>query len=377
MADRLSEATIDLSAYAHNLQLISSTINPNVKIMAIVKANAYGHGLEHIAKAAESYGVAYLGVVSVGELKRLRKIDIKIPVLILNNQDSESASEAVALGAEITVMDGGIINSVQDASKKNNCATKVHLKIDTGMHRAGCNPKEVVQLATLIDKSANLELEGVFTHLAESEDSDGEFTSKQLTLFNQCISDLEKAGLKPKLIHCANSAAIFAHPDSHFDMVRPGIMTYGLTPFDENHSLFKTLGEQLKPVLTLTSKVIFVRDLKKGDSVGYNRRWTADKPSRVALVPIGYGDGWRRTPHNARRVLINGAYAPIVGSVAMDQLVIDVTDINDVSVGNEVVLIGKQGNLVITAEDVAKQCKTINYEIVTALSDRIVRNPVS
>lgn len=376
MSDRLSKANIDLKAYSHNLQLISSALNPDVKIMAIVKANAYGHGLEHIAKAAESYGVAYLGVVSVGELKRLRKIDIKIPVLILNNQDSESASEAVALGAEITVMDRGIINSVQDASKKNNCTTKVHLKIDTGMHRAGCNPKDVAELATLIDKSANLELQGVFTHLAESEDPDGEFTNKQLALFNQCISNLKQAGLKPKLVHCANSAAIFSHPDSHFDMVRPGIMTYGLTPFDESHPLFEVLDKKLMPVLTLSSKVIFIRELKKGDSVGYNRRWTADRPSKVALIPIGYGDGWRRTPNNAGKILINGVIAPIVGSVAMDQLVIDITKEGDVSVGDEVVLIGKQGDLEIKAEEVAMNCKTINYEIVTALSDRIVRNPI-
>lgn len=376
MANRLSTASIDLVSYTSNLRLISSAVKPGVKIMAIVKANAYGHGLEHIAKAAEKYGVAYLGVVSVGELRQLRELDIKIPVLILNNQDSESATEAVELGAEITVMDRDIINELQDISQKNSIVTKVHLKIDSGMHRAGCDPKDATSLASLIDTSTNLKLQGIFTHLAESEDPNSEFTDKQIALFNECITDIKKAGLKPELIHCANSAAIFAHPNTHFDMVRPGIMTYGLTPFGEDHPLFDTLEKQLEPVLTLSSKVIFVRELKKGDSVGYNRRWTADRPSKVALIPIGYGDGWRRTPHNAGRVLINGAYAPIVGSVAMDQLVIDVTDLDNVSVGDEVVLIGKQGKLAISAEEVATKCKTINYEIVTALSNRIVRTPI-
>ena len=344
--------------------------------MAIVKANAYGHGLEHIAKAAEKYGVAYLGVVSVGELRQLRELDIKIPVLILNNQDSESATEAVELGAEITVMDRNIINELQDISQKNSVVTKVHLKIDSGMHRAGCDPKDATSLASLIDTSTHLKLQGIFTHLAESEDPNSEFTDKQIALFNECITDIKRAGLKPELIHCANSAAIFAHPNTHFDMVRPGIMTYGLTPFGEDHPLFDTLEKQLEPVLTLSSKVIFVRELEKGDSVGYNRRWTANRPSKVALIPIGYGDGWRRTPHNAGRVLINGAYAPIVGSVAMDQLVIDVTDLDNISVGDEVILIGKQGKLAISAEEVATKCKTINYEIVTALSNRIVRTPI-
>ena len=373
MADRLAVAEINISNYTHNLREIRKLVGDSVKIMAIIKANAYGHGLVEIAKAALKTEAEYLGIVSLGELKELRENGIHSPILILNYIDTDSIYEALSLDATLTVFDEEIIQHVSKTALELGISAGVHMDVDTGMHRAGCAPEDARMLAELVRNLPNISLEGVFTHFAESEDETSDFTSEQLAVFNTVLDELAANGLRPNIVHAANSAAVIAHPDAHFDMVRPGIITYGLTPFNSTHSKFNFTAESFKPVLSLKSVVAHIRNIQPGEGVGYNRRWKAERPSKLALVPIGYGDGWRRTPNPAKNVIINGHVCEIVGSVSMDQIVVDVTDVSDADVGDEVVLIGSTNGASITADDIAAELGTINYEVVTQLNARVAR----
>jgi alanine racemase len=374
MPDRLTIADISLKNYKHNIAKILELVPTKVKVMAIVKANAYGHGIEHVAAAALEASASYIGIVSLGELKRIRNSGITAPTLILNYLDPASIPEAVQLDGSITVMDMAAVEAIQKAAATLSKKVNVHIKIDTGMHRAGCDPDKLLSLAQAVVDASHLELEGIFTHFAESETLDAAFTHQQLGVFNACIRTLEDKSIKPPLVHCANSAAILALPETHFTMVRPGLITYGLNPFPPEHAKHAFVTKHFKPVLSLKTQVAFIRTIEPGETVGYNRRWQAGRQSTVALLPIGYGDGYRRTPHNAGKVLVDGQYAPIIGSVAMDQTVVDITDIDGVSVGDEAILLGTQGDKIITTDNIAAAYGTINYEVVTALSDRISRH---
>ncbi len=374
MPDRITRAQINLANYKHNLLWIRQTIGEDVALMAVVKANAYGHGLEQVSLAAASVGVNYLGVATIGELKRIRKAGVVTPILLLGYIDSDSIADALEHNATITVMDGAFVEALNEIAETKDRIVKVHLKVDTGMHRAGCDLEDAVQLVEQISTCSNLELEGTYTHFAESETANSDFTSDQLAKFTNYLERLDQKGLRPKLIHCANSAATIALHETHFTMVRPGLITYGLNPFTIGHSNYDAAATNLRPVLFLESRVVLTRTIEAGESVGYNRRWTASRRSQLALIPIGYGDGWRRSPSNAGRVIIHGQYAPIVGSVSMDQTVVDVTDISDVKVGDTVTLIGKDEPVGITVDDVAAMYNTINYEVVVSLNERITRN---
>lgn len=321
MPDRLTSATINLSHYAHNISTIRELVPDTVTIMAVVKANAYGHGLEKIAETAVRAGVSYLGVASLGELKRIRGIGIKTPVLLLSYLDPASVSEAVQYDASITIMHEAIIPVIGEEARKQSKHVKIHIKIDTGMHRAGCDPATALNLAKKVESAPHLVLEGIFTHFAESEAPGSTFTHRQLQLFTDCIDLLRNNGCNPPLLHCANSAALINFPAAHFTMVRPGIVSYGLNPFPKSHPKYEFTAKRFKPVLSLGSQIVFIRDIEAGETVGYNRKWRAQRQSTIALLPVGYGDGYRRT-----------------------------------------------------AEDIAAAYGTIHYEVVTALSDRIVRN---
>lgn len=241
------------------------------------------------------------------------------------------------------------------------------------MHRAGCDPQDAVQLARQITDSSHLKLEGIFTHFAESYNPDPDFTNTQLSRFNECVHELQAHAITPPLIHCANSAAIIAHPNSHFTMVRTGLLGYGLNPFPPEHPKFNFIQTRFVPVLGVVSKIVFIRSLAPGESVGYGRHWIASRPSKIALIPIGFGDGYRRTPYSAKAMLVNGLEAPVVGTISMDQTTIDVTDIPNVAVGDEVVVLGSQVGSSITANDLATWYQTVHYEVLAALSDRLER----
>lgn len=372
MSDRLTTAYIDLAAYRHNLEVIKSSLAPQVEIMAVLKANAYGHGIVEIAKAAVDQGVKYLGVVCLYEVRQLRSAGITHPIILINYLDPASFSHALDFDVTITVMDAQAIKTLSNLAQKRKQKVKVHLKVDTGMHRAGCDPDECVALATRIAQSPHLELEGVYTHFADADNQNQAFTLAQLREFQKLIQCLARAGIHPPLIHAANSAATLALPELHFTLVRPGIATYGINPFEPPHPLYDKVAQSLKPVLTLSSQIIHIRTIPAGESVGYGCGARTTRETRVALVPIGYGDGYMRSTPSMRAMLVHSQRAPLIGRVSMDQTCIDITDI-DAKVRDEVVIIGSQNELSQSAVDLARQSGTISYEVLTALSSRVTR----
>lgn len=373
MTDRITKVVVNTDNYRRNLNVIRSLIPATTKIMTVLKANAYGHGIVALANTANKWGTDYIGVASLGEACQIQKAGISTPCLILSYLDIDSIPEAIAAKVSVTAMDDDFISALQHQAEQTGTIVNVHLKIDTGMHRAGCDPQDTLRLAKQITESSHLRLEGVFTHLAESPNPQQDFTNTQLHRFTQCISELQAAGIMPPLIHCANSAAIVAHPSSHFTMVRPGLLSYGLNPLPPEHPKYDFINTHFAPTLSVVSKIAFIRRLVPGEAVGYDRRWTARRPSVVALVPIGFGDGYRRTPYGAKHMLVDGHKAPIVGTISMDQTTIDITDIPDVRVDDEVVILGSQKDNSITADDIATSYQTINDEVVAALSDRLER----
>ncbi|MEP7166387.1 MAG: alanine racemase [Candidatus Woesebacteria bacterium] len=369
MYRRLAIAKIDLSAYSYNLQEIRKLLSPATKIMAVVKANAYGHGAIEIAKTAQKLNIDYLGVVCLYEAQELRNAGVTLPILILNAIDTEAAYAAIDLDVSLTVMDQELLMAVDLYTQKKGIKAKVHVKIDSGMHRAGVSPEDAIPFIQKVEACAGVTLEGVFTHFAMADDADLTFTKQQLSVFTQIIEELKKIGITPPLIHAANSAATLKLPESHFSLVRPGIISYGLHP---NPGAFDVPFTP-KPVMRLQTQIVQLREIAVGESVGYGRTFVAKRPTKVALLALGYGDGFRRAPQNFGEVLVRGMRAPLIGRVSMDQSSIDVTDIPNVSLYDEVVLIGSQGSEEISADDVAQKIGTINYEVMTGIAARVER----
>lgn len=374
MRQRLVTAHIDLSDYRHNLGELRTTIGHQTKLMAVVKANAYGHGIERMAEAAIEAGTDCLGVASLGEVGRLRGAGVRAPIIILGYLDPGSVADAVALDAEIMVMDSAVLVAAATAGKSQSKTVRVHLKVDTGMHRAGCEPGELLDLAREVVAAPELELAGVCTHFAESEALDQSFTDLQFQLFQKTIGELRGTVSDEVLFHCANSAATLASPQTHLSMVRPGLLTYGLNPFPPGHPNYDDVQAHFRPVLSLKTQVVHIRTIEKGEWVGYNRRWQAGRRSTLALLPVGYGDGYRRSPRSSPEVLIGGERVPVVGGVAMDQMVADITELQpSIAIGEAVVLIGSQGTESISVDEIAADYGTISYEVVTGLSERVER----
>jgi len=367
MLNRLVWAEINLRNYSYNFASVKKLVGPRVKIMAVVKANAYGHGAVEIANKAAKLGASYLGVACLYEARQLRESGNKLPILILGYTDAAGVSAVLDLNIAPNVMDEKVLKELDKQSRKRNKQTKIHIKIDSGMHRLGLLPEQALKFIPKIENYKNVILEGIFTHFATSDERDLTFTYKQLSIFNQCLKQL-KAKKSPPLVHAANSAATLRIPTSHFSMVRPGIILYGLPPSDE----FK-LPFSPKPILTLRTSIVQLRRIGKGETVGYGRTYKADKNTIVASLPVGYADGFRRAPSNWGFVLIKGKKVPLLGRVSMDQSSADVTDIPNVKVGDEVVLIGHQGKEYISTEDVAKNLGTNNYEVISSMSSRISR----
>lgn len=364
---RLVTADIDLQAYERNYSSIRSLLNPATHIMAVVKGNAYGHGIVAIAKKAESLGVRYFGVVCLFEARQLRESGITTPILLLNYTDEEGVDEALDLSLSINVMDEQILRKVSDSAKKKGKKARIHVKIDTGMHRLGVVPNAAVSFTEKAMNAEHVELEGIFTHFADADGEDLAFTYEQLRVLKEVVDSLAKRGITPSLIHAANSAATLRIPESHFTMVRPGKILYGPLPRAKYSLPFVS-----EPILTLKTKIVQIRRVGKGESVGYGRTFVAKKDILIAALPIGYADGFRRSP-NFGEVLVRGMRAPLVGRVSMDQSSIDVTNIAGAAVEDEVVVIGNQGNDEITAQEVADKIGTINYEVLTSLAERVTR----
>ncbi|MEK7232212.1 MAG: alanine racemase [Elusimicrobiota bacterium] len=358
-------AEIDLSALVGNLRLLRKLVGPRVKIMFVVKANAYGHGAEICSLAAQkARATDWLGVSSVEEGLALRSAGVKLPVLILGSlYPFESVLAAAAHDLTPIVASLESAKRVAEAALRLRREINIHVKVDTGMGRIGLRPNAAVALMRDLAALKGIRVQGLYTHMAKAED-DAAFTRHQLLAFKRVLKALDKEGLRPPLVHAANSAAALRHPDSRFDLVRPGLAAYGLY-------------EGFAPVLTLKSKIVYLKLASKGATVSYGATWRAKRASRIATLPIGYGDGYPRALSNRASVLVGGKRCPVVGRVTMDQTMIDVTEAPQARVGADAVLIGCQGDAVVSAAELARLCGTIAYETATVLSSRVPRVTVN
>ncbi|WP_376796239.1 alanine racemase [Thermogemmatispora sp.] len=362
---------IDLSAIANNTRRIKELVGPRVQVLASLKADAYGHGALKVARTVLLNGASMLGVATVSEATPLREAGIMAPILVFGYVPHWQMREAVRLGLTITLYSSEAAQALSRAAQALQRTVKVHLKVDTGMGRLGIRAEEIeaiVALAREVRRLPGLELEGIFTHFAMADARDQSYTRKQLARFQSILQALEAEGLRPPLAHAANSAATLTVPEAHFDMVRPGIALYGLDPSPEVR-----LPPGFRPALSFKTQVAQVKLVPEGECIGYGCTYVTTRPTRIAVLPVGYADGFRRAPRTWGSVLIHGREAPIVGRICMDQCMIDVTDIPGVRVGDEVVLIGRQGEAVLTAEQVAERLGTINYEVVSEILARVPR----
>ena len=363
----LTWAEIDVNAISHNLHQIESKVRPaGAGILAVIKDNAYGHGAVEVAKITAGVPVKMLGVAMIEEALELREAGIDLPILSLCCILPNQAEEVVRHDITQTVCELSICEALSREAIRLNKQTKVHIKIDTGMGRIGVQCDEAIQLIRNAAQLPGIAVEGISTHFAVA-DTDEDFTNLQLERFNSVISCLNDAGIHIPLRHAANSAAIMGLPDACFDMVRPGLMIYGLYPSEQPSEI------QLKPALSLKTRIVHLKTLPAGRSVSYGRTHTTEKPSVIASLAIGYGHGYNRKLSNTGEAIIRGIKAPIVGTVCMDQCLCDVTHIPKASVGDEAVLIGRQGDEEITADEVAQKVGTISYEILCSINARVPR----
>ncbi len=352
-------AEINLGAIRHNLTEIRRHIQAAAKLCVVVKANAYGHGAIEVSKIAVECGADFLAVATVEEALELRRAGFSLPILILALIPAAAAEVVVENKITATVADLEMAKKISAAAVKFDTQAKIHLKIETGMGRIGICPSAAVEVAAEISKLPRVELEGIFSHFADADSADRTFTNRQLEIFK---SAAEK--IPAKIRHIAESAAILEIPAAHLDMVRAGIITYGLYPAaDFPHAI------ELQPAMKLIARVVFVKKIPTGTSIGYGRDFIAARDSVIATLPLGYADGYIRAYKNFH-VEICGKLAPIAGRICMDQVMVDVTDIPGVEVGDEAVLFG--GDL-ISIDDAAKHLNTINYEVTCLVSSRVPR----
>ena len=353
---------IDLEAVESNVRRISAVVGPGVKIIAVIKADGYGHGARRIAKAALQGGASRLAVSRLSEAQNVRDARIAAPILVLGHTRPADARWAVNADCELTVFDRKGVLSLQQAAASFGKKLAVHLKIDTGMGRLGAMPADAPGLAQLIASSDSLELVGVMTHLGRSGEADKSHAMGQLAEFDRALAEIRSAGIDPGIVHAANTAAAMHIPESRYDMVRCGIAIYGLDP-----SLESPLPEGFSPAVTMSARVAQVKRLPKGTFVGYGYTGKLERDSIIAVVGAGYGDGFRRGPTNWGPVLVRGCEASVVGRVCMEMFMIDVTEIRGVKQGDQVVLIGTQGGKTISAFEAARRAGTISYEIITQM----------
>jgi alanine racemase len=356
---------INLDALAHNLRQVKKLISSSAKILVCVKKNAYGHGLIPLSKRLVSEGIDYLGVASIDEGIALRKSGIDTPILILGMVLPCDVEPVIRYNLTQTLSSEELAMALQRKARAFRKKVKVHIKIDTGMGRIGILTKDALPFIKKIKKLPFLELEGIFTHFPIA-DSNAEFTRYQLTLFNQIITQMQKENIHIPLRHAANSMGVIGYKQSHFNMVRPGLMVYGLYPKSN-------LKVALQPVLTLKTKIIYLKIVPAGYGISYGHNYRTQKRTTIATLAVGYGDGYPRILSNKAEVLIRGKRFKISGTICMDKLMVDIKALK-AKIGEEVVLIGAQGGKEkITAEEIAALAGTIPYEIVCSLGHHLPR----
>lgn len=363
-----TEAVVDLSSLADNLTEVRRRLSPGCEVLAVLKADAYGHGALPIAQALAGLNVSRFGVASPAEGIALRQAGLTQQILILGPLFPEQLPQLVANHLTPTISSPDLLQSLIRLLSNRNAAFPVHIKVDTGMGRLGVQPEALPELLDSPAFKGLLKAEGVMTHLADADNEDPRYTIEQLSSLRSVLARMEAAGFKVPIVHAANSAAILGHPSSHLTMVRPGLLLYGYAP-----SPRLSQGLDFTPILTLRTKVAQVRTIQPGGSVSYARSYRAVRPTTIAVLPIGYADGYNRGLSNRGAVLIKGRRAPIVGRVCMDMTMVDVTHIPSVHAGDIVTVIGAEENDQITAADLASWLDTIPYEILCAIGPRIPR----
>ncbi len=362
---RATRAIVDLSAIRRNIAGVKDRIGPKTRLMAVVKADGYGHGAVKVAEASLQIGADCLAVAMPEEATPLREAGIRCPILVLGLIQPSEARKVIALGLEQTVCSVDLLDALDAESARAGVRTNVHIKVDTGMGRIGLPPQDVVEFARRVMSSPNIVLQGVYSHFSCADESDKGFSFSQLARFKEALAALDAAGIPVPIRHMANSAGVLDLPESYFDMVRPGIMIYGLYPSSEvTHSV------ALSPAMSFVTRICHVKEVPSGTAIGYGATCvTTREKTVVATMPAGYADGYRRLLSNKAEVVIKGSRVPLLGRVAMDMCMLDVTSIPEVRPGDDITLFGEG----LPVEEIASLVGTINYEIVTGIGKRVPR----
>jgi len=366
-SDRPTIAVIDRDALDYNYREVVRCAEGQ-QVLAVVKAGAYGHGAVEIAKRLLRLGADMLGVALVEEGRELREAGIDAPILVMGATFSEQAEAMVSLKLTPAIYSLPVAQALSDAAYQRRTTINVHVKIDTGMGRIGTAPEDAPDLIASLKKLRNISVQGLMTHFADADLRDKQFALKQMDRFEALLKALEAAKIKVPVRHAANSAAVLDFHRAFFTMVRPGLMLYGYNPLEAGARC-----ADLRPVLSLLTRIVFLKKVPAGVPISYGRTFTTKRASTIATLPIGYADGYGRGLSNKGEALVRGARVPVVGRVCMDMCMIDVTDVPAVREGDDVVLIGSQGSERITADDIAAKIGTIAYEVLCGISSRVPR----
>lgn len=365
-------AEIDLSAIAHNLNVVRKTAN-NRPVIAVVKADAYGHGVVGVSRKLLQEGVHYLAIAYVSEAKKLREEGITAPIIVLFDGDDTKAFFDLALIPVVYSKETAA--SLSSEALKRKIVKKIHVKIDTGMGRLGLHGDTIIEDIMAISEMPGIEIEGLLSHFSEADLSDRSYARLQLERFTTIQRAIFRKVKKKIFSHMANSAAVLTFKEAYLDAVRPGIMLYGYSPLSHNPE-YKVPAPKLLPAMTIKSKLLCIRNVPTGTPISYGRTFIAKRPSRIGVVPIGYADGYSRLFSNNGEMLVRGKRVPVAGRVCMDLTMLDLTDAKNAKKNDEVVILGRQAGETITAEELASKANTISYEILTSLGSRARRTYV-
>ena len=362
--ERATRAIIDLGAISRNIAEIRKKIGNKRGLMAVVKADGYGHGAVEVSRAALRSGADFLGVALPEEGQQLREAGIEAPILVVGLIQPEEAYKVVKFQLSQAVASVELLEALNHEASKVSTWISVHVKLETGMGRIGVKPEDAVSFVRKVKSFKNLNLEGLFSHFSSADEKDKTFSERQLQLFDQVIGNLQLAGIEVPKKHIANSAAILDLPQSYYDIVRPGIMIYGLYPSREvSHSI------ELKPAMTFKTKISEVKVVPPGTPISYGRTFITKKKTTVATLPVGYADGYNRLLSNHGEVLVKGRRAPVIGTICMDMCMVDASSVEDIRPGDEVILFDEE----LSVDEIAAKIGTINYEVVCGVNKRVPR----
>ena len=369
--DKRTWAEVELDAIAHNMREIRKITDKNAQIMAVVKADAYGHGFLETAKTLLDNGADRLAVAVLQEGKQLRSRGVDVPILILGASSPDDAEDLINFEITPNVFDLDFAKALSYEAEKKEKVTKVHIKLDTGMTRIGFvaddgDNSKIIDEILQVSKLPYIEIEGIFSHFSTSDEFDREYTLMQFRRFMSVVNALEERGLHIPIRHICNSAGIMMYPEMHLDMVRPGVILYGMYPSDE----VDKSRLDLIPAMTLKSRITLVKEVESGRGVSYGKEYITDRNTKIATVPIGYADGYLRRIAEKGCMMVNGEKAPIIGRICMDQCMIDVTNVHNIDKGDEAIIFGREG---ITIDTLAEWLETINYEVACVIGKRIPR----